>query len=237
MNSRALILYNPFKTLIIILTCNASTSFAKNTLRIKGTAYIFSKRTLDISSATTALVLISPLLVIIALAIKFDSSGDIFFRQTRIGKARKPFTLFKFRSMTDPKSEYKDNFAPGDSRRVTSVGKFLRRTKLDELPQLWNILIGDMSLVGPRPEVAEWTKINSKRWDQILTVRPGLTDPASIEFRNEEILLADSDDPQAMYRDVILHQKIQLATCYVEERTMMKDLKIIAHTIWIVIRP
>lgn len=210
---------------------------ALNESETRGPVDQLLKRIFDLVLAAAMLVLASPLFLAIAIAIKFNSRGDILFRQIRVGRSAKRFTLLKFRSMRDPAADAVESFTPGDSERVTSIGRVLRRTKLDELPQLWNILIGDMSLVGPRPEVPEWTNVYPERWRIALSVRPGLTDPASIEFRNEETMLAEAEDPKAVYRDVILPKKLQLADAYVRRRTLAGDLKIMARTAWIVIRP
>jgi len=129
------------------------------------------------------------------------------------------------------------SFDAGDSSRITKIGSFLRRTKLDELPQLWNVLIGDMSFVGPRPEVRKWVETYPERWAKVLTVKPGITDPASIYYRNEEELLTQAADPAAFYRDHILPHKLDLYEEYVQTRTFWRDILLILKTISSVLFP
>lgn len=188
------------------------------------------KRVLDIVVATLGLVVLAPLLLLLAIAVAVTSPGGAFFRQTRVGRDRRPFRLVKFRSMAVRQGSEDGSFDAGSTARVTPIGRLIRRTKLDELPQLWNVLIGDMSLVGPRPEVPSWTEVHRERWDRVLSVRPGITDPASIEFRDEESILAASSDPEACYRDEILPRKLDLAETYVRERSLGGDLAIIMRT-------
>ncbi|MAB72171.1 MAG: sugar transferase [Planctomycetaceae bacterium] len=187
------------------------------------------KRLFDIFVSTVAILILFPLLLSVGALVRIESKGPSLFRQTRIGLRGRPFTLLKFRSMSvhersDP------GFTPGATARVTRVGVWIRRTKVDELPQLWNVLVGDMSLVGPRPEVPEWTKVHPERWRTILSVRPGLTDAASLEFRHEEALLAASKDPESTYRDEILPRKLDLAEAYVRDRSFLGDLTLLFVT-------
>ena len=189
------------------------------------------KRLFDVAVAATALVTLAPLLIIVGIAVAATSSGGALFRQTRVGLHGRHFTLLKFRSMTVKNGAENGDFDAGDRTRVTPIGRLLRRSKLDELPQLWNILVGDMSFVGPRPEVPRWTEVHPDRWQRVLTVRPGLTDPASLEFRNEEELLANADDPEALYRDVILPRKLELSEGYLRTRTLGKDVLLILRTL------
>lgn len=187
------------------------------------------KRIFDFVSALLGLIVVSPLLVTIALAVKLSSAGPVFFRQTRVGRKFRPFRIVKFRTM----HEGIDGpliTARGD-KRITSVGRILRRTKFDELPQLWNVLVGDMSLVGPRPEIPEYVEQFRGDYEEILKVRPGITDPASIEFRREEILLAQADNPETQYLSVILPKKLAMAKEYVKARTFFGDLGLIFRTI------
>ncbi len=186
------------------------------------------KRTIDIAVAAAALVLLSPLLLVIAAAIWFDSGRPVFFRQQRLGRGFRPFMLWKFRSMRPVPGSLVT--AAGDER-VTRVGRSLRRAKIDELPQLWNVLRGDMSLVGPRPEVSEFVDLYRGRYDCILRVRPGLTDLASIRYRDEEELLADSRDPVREYVTFVLPHKLDLAERYVHEKSLSLDLRIILQTL------
>lgn len=191
---------------------------------------MMTKRLLDVVAVLVVGPLIVPLCAAIALLIAADSRGGVLFRQQRIGRHARPFQLIKFRTMLQLSGDSAGRFDAGSVARVTRVGGFLRRTKLDELPQLWNVLKGDMSLVGPRPEVPKWTTVYPERWAVVHTVRPGLTDPASIKFRNEEDLLRKAANPEDSYRDVILPEKLRLAEEYVATRSFLGDLSIIAQT-------
>ncbi len=191
-----------------------------------------AKRCLDLLGSGLGLLFLSPVLAIIALVIKATSPGPALFRQTRVGFGGREFVLLKFRTMRVLAGASGGIFELGDISRVTGLGSFLRRTKLDELPQLWNVLRGDMSLVGPRPEVRRWVEVYPERWGRVLTVRPGITDPASIEFRNEEEILAKADDPEQMYREIILPRKLDLYENYVANRSFAGDLMILLRTVW-----
>lgn len=182
------------------------------------------------------MLLLLPVFLVITGVLLTGSSGSPFFMQIRMGKGRKPFRIVKFRTMRAAAGDAAGRFDLGDSRRITRVGHLLRRTKLDELPQLWNVARGDMSLVGPRPEVERWTLIYQARWDKVLTIRPGITDPASIHFRNEEQLLRKSDDPERLYREVILPSKLDLYEQYIEGRSLIGDILILARTILVLFR-
>ena len=162
-------------------------------------------------------------------------SWPIFFIQERVGLNGSLFKLYKFRTMVISGSSTSGSFEAGVSSRITPIGKLLRKTKLDEIPQLINVLKGDMSIVGPRPEVKQWTEIYPKKWKIVHSVKPGISDNASIEFRNEEEILARSDDPLKTYRDVILPRKLELYIDYVNNRSLCGDLKIIYKTIKVVI--
>ena len=189
------------------------------------------KRLFDVILSLLGLTVLSPILIIIAIVVKVNSKGPVFFRQKRVGRSGKPFILYKFRSMTLFQLEMEGIFEPGSVSRVTTVGKFFRKSKLDELPQLINVLIGDMSLVGPRPEVANWVAVYPDAWKKILTIRPGITDNASIIFKNEESILAEVDDPEQVYREVILPKKLELYTHYVNNRSFFGDILIILRTL------
>lgn len=194
------------------------------------------KRTFDLTLGSLLVIGAVPLLLFVALAIRATDSSPVLFRQVRVGKDGARFTLIKFRTMrVVPDGGPVSQFQPGETSRVSKIGALLRRTKLDELPQLWNVLRGDMSLVGPRPEVERWTSEYPELWQVVHTVRPGLTDLASIEFRDEERLLAGAADPDVMYRDVILPRKLQLAVRYINERSLPGDVMILAHTAWAVV--
>lgn len=196
--------------------------------------YDYSKRCFDIVASLTGLALLSPLLITAALAVKIDSPGPVLFRHERVGRRGRRFRLLKFRSMTHG-ARGREVTVAGDAR-VTRVGRLLRRTKLDELPQLWNVLVGDMSLVGPRPEVARYVELFADAYREILEVRPGITDFAAIEYRDEEGVLAAAADPEAEYRRVVLPAKIALYRRYLAERSMRTDLVILARTVLAVLR-
>ncbi len=188
------------------------------------------KRIFDLILATVLLIAAVPLMLLAVALVRLESSGRAIFRQTRIGLNGTPFTLLKFRSMTVPKTTDTE-FAPGETVRVTIIGRLLRKTKLDELPQLWNVLVGDMSFVGPRPEVPEWTRVHPELWEIVLSVKPGITDPASIELRDEETILAAAEDPAVCYRDIILPRKLELSAEYVRNRSFLGDLRVLWRTV------
>ncbi|MDB4513359.1 sugar transferase [Akkermansiaceae bacterium] len=194
------------------------------------------KRLFDIFSALIGLFFLGPVFLGILIVILAVHGRPVFFKQHRVGCNGIDFLLLKFRTMSVQKGAEAGQFDAGDCSRVTSVGKFLRRTKLDELPQIWNVLKGEMSVVGPRPEIRKWVEAYPNRWQEILTVRPGITDPASIRFRNEEVILAEASDPEAEYREVILPQKLALYEEYVANASFLGDIALIFKTISIVIR-
>lgn len=190
------------------------------------------KRLFDIVMSLIGGVILFPVLAIVALAVVLDSGWPVFFVQKRVGRGGLLFPMYKFRSMTVVKEAASGSFDAGDSSRVTRVGRWLRKSKIDELPQLWNVLVGDMSLVGPRPEVQKWVAVYPERWQVVHSVRPGITDNASIEFRNEEALLATSDAPETTYKEVVLPQKLALYENYVRQNSFLGDIRIIFKTIW-----
>jgi lipopolysaccharide/colanic/teichoic acid biosynthesis glycosyltransferase len=192
---------------------------------------MFPKRIFDFLASFFGLFIISPILLIVALFMKLMMPGPIFFIQTRIGKGGKEFRLLKFRTMLVKPKTSEGSFDAGDQSRITSLGKILRKTKLDELPQLINVLKGDMSLVGPRPEVKKWTVVYPEKWAIVHLVKPGITDNASIEFRNEEEILAESSNPEETYRNVILPRKLELYIQYVQHHSFWGDVRIILKTI------
>jgi len=191
---------------------------------------------MDMAGALAGLVALSPLLCLLWFAVVEKSGLPGFFRQQRAGYRGRHFSLLKFRSMTVRRGAEQGSFDAGSAARVTRFGRFLRKTKLDELPQLWNVLVGEMSLVGPRPEVRKWVEAYPERWAKVLTVRPGITDPASIEFRNEEELLAKAPDPERAYREEILPRKLDLYERYVATQSFWGDVGILAKTGWVVVR-
>ncbi len=189
------------------------------------------KRTFDLLAAGTALLLLAPLLLLIAVAVALGSPGGAFFRQTRAGLGGKHFQLLKFRSMR-PGSEAGGQITVGSrDPRITAVGHLLRRTKLDELPQLINIIKGDMSVVGPRPEVPHYVALYTAEQRAVLSVRPGLTSMASIAYINENEILGRSADPERTYIDEVMPAKLALDLRYVRERSLWLDLRIIAATL------
>lgn len=194
------------------------------------------KRLTDIVLSLMAIVLLSPVFLFISLYILLESRGGIFYRQQRIGKNSIAFTLFKFRTMRpDAEKSGLISFGEGDPR-ITGAGQFLRKYKLDELPQLFNILRGDMSVVGPRPEVPKYVSLYSNDQLEVLSVRPGLTDFASLEYFEEGEILARSEDPEKTYIEEILPHKLSLGLKYVREQSFGTDMKIILRTFLRVIR-
>ncbi|MDE7149753.1 MAG: sugar transferase [Bacteroidales bacterium] len=188
------------------------------------------KRFFDIAASGLGLLILSPLFVLIALWVKCDSKGPVFYRQTRVGRYGKDFRLFKFRSMRVGSDRKGLITIGGHDPRITRSGYFIRKYKLDELPQLINVFIGDMSLVGPRPEVRKYVDLYTPDQRHVLDVRPGITDPASIRYRNENDLLGTADDPERYYMDVIMPDKLRINLDYVARHSFGHDLKIIFQT-------
>jgi lipopolysaccharide/colanic/teichoic acid biosynthesis glycosyltransferase len=189
------------------------------------------KRCLDVVGAIVGLVLLLPVFVIVAVAIRRDSAGPVFFRQQRVGRGGRLFAMFKFRSMTVDAPRRGSALTVRADRRITRVGRFLRQSKLDELPQLVNVLIGDMSLVGPRPEVPEFMRFYSPEQRAIIvSMRPGMTDYAAILFRDESALLDQNGDPIEIYRRLIMPIKFRHYERYSREIGIMTDLRIILAT-------
>lgn len=191
----------------------------------------YLKRLLDISLAVPALILLSPFLLLIAAAIKLTTPGPILFRQIRTGKRNTPFQILKFRTMKIGGESRGPRITANNDPRITALGRFLRRNKLDELPQLWNVLTGDMSLVGPRPELPYYVARYTPAEREILSIRPGLTGPDSLAYRNEEILLAESNDPARTYEQEILPEKLTLSLEYLNRITISNDLRILFATL------
>lgn len=194
------------------------------------------KRIFDIIFSFTAIVLVSPLLIIVSILILFSGKGGIFYLQKRVGKNENDFKIFKFRTMR-PNSDKKGLLTVGTKdSRVTKIGYFLRKYKLDELPQLINVLIGNMSIVGPRPEVRKYTNMYNIEQKKVLTVKPGITDYASIEYRNENEILAKSVNPEEKYINEIMPEKIKLNLKYINNQGIITDLKIIWKTILVIVK-
>jgi lipopolysaccharide/colanic/teichoic acid biosynthesis glycosyltransferase len=188
---------------------------------------------LDVASSTIGLLLLSPLFAILAVAVKLSSPGPVFHRGERIGRGGRPFTLYKFRSMRVAEPGPAITRA-GDSR-VTTVGRFLRRTKLDELPQLINVMAGDMSLVGPRPEAPRYVEMYDAEQKRILSVRPGITSPASLLYRSEEEQLGGADW-ERVYVERIMPAKLRIDLDYLDRRTLASDLRVMVRTIAALLR-
>ena len=193
------------------------------------------KRLFDILVSGIGLICLSPLLLIVAIWIKLDSPGPIFYRQVRVGRYNKDFRIFKFRSMRIGSDKGSLVTIGGRDPRITRSGYFIRKFKIDELPQLINVLVGDMSLVGPRPEVRHYVNYWTPEQMHVLDVRPGITDPASIKYRNENELLAQAEDPEKYYIEVIMQEKIKLYLEYAEKSSFWYDIKLIFQTFWVII--
>jgi len=196
-----------------------------------------AKRLFDLAFTLPGLVLLSPLFAAIAVWIKWDSPGPVFFRQTRVGRGGRPFCIVKFRTMVADAEALGDKVTAGGDPRITRAGAFLRRYKLDELPQLINVVKGEMSLVGPRPEVPEYVAhypeaVRAK----VLSVPPGITDRASLEFRSENELLAGAADPHAYYVSEILPRKLAYYEAYADHRSLWGDLKLVLRTLGRLVR-
>lgn len=191
-----------------------------------------SKRGFDFLLSGLSIFLLFPVFIIIAVLIKTTSKGSVFFRMTRIGKDKKPFIMIKFRSMVENASSNGMFVTAKGDVRITKIGNFLRRTKLDELPELWNILKGDMSFVGPRPEVEKYVKNYKETWLGVFRLRPGLTDLATLQFRDEESIMKLADDIDSAYLQVVLPLKLKLSLEYTESISLWLDLKIIILTVW-----
>jgi lipopolysaccharide/colanic/teichoic acid biosynthesis glycosyltransferase len=193
------------------------------------------KRCLDVVCAAIGVIVLSPLLAACAVLVRLTSRGSIFYRQIRVGRGGVPFSMLKFRSMRMSGEPGRQITVSGD-HRVTAAGRFLRATKLDELPQLWNVLAGDMSLVGPRPEVPAYVAVYTAEQLRVLEVRPGITDPASIAYRNEEAVLAGSDDPERFYREVVMPHKLALNLQYLRSVSLRNDLRLLLSTFLAIVK-
>ena len=194
------------------------------------------KRVFDVLFSFIGIIILLPVYIIISLLIIIDSKGGILYKQERTGKGDEIFKVFKFRTMR-PDSFSKGALTVGSrDPRITNVGYYLRKYKLDELPQLFNVLFGDMSFVGPRPEVKKYTDLYNQAQKKVLTVRPGITDYASIKFRNENDLLSVSDNPEQFYIDKIMPEKLDINLKYINDNSLFKDIKIIFDTFYVIIK-
>jgi lipopolysaccharide/colanic/teichoic acid biosynthesis glycosyltransferase len=189
------------------------------------------KRIFDIIGAVFGLVFFLPLFLVVALLIKLDSPGPVFFRQERMGRGFKPFVIHKFRTMAQGPSKTGAPLTIGDDPRITRTGRWLRRTKIDELPQLINVLKGEMSFVGPRPELPQYVELFRTDYERILQVRPGVTDMASLKYQDEANVLGQFSNPEEAYVKRILPDKIRLAEEYVRRASFLFDLGLILKTL------
>lgn len=194
------------------------------------------KRIFDLFFAFLGIMLLLPIYLLIAIFIKLDSKGEVLYKQERIGKDGIPFYVLKFRTMV-PDAFSKGALTVGSrDPRVTGVGFYLRKYKLDELPQLFNVLFGEMSFVGPRPEVKKYTDLYNENQKVVLSVKPGITDYASIKYRNENDLLAQSSDPEKLYIEEIMPEKLNLNLKYINDNNVFKDIKIIINTFYTIVK-
>ncbi len=198
------------------------------------TGYEIIKRLFDMTASGVALIILSPFFLVIGLIVKLGSPGPALFRQLRVGRHGKPFTLVKFRTMVTHDSKTGTLVTGKDDPRITAVGRLLRRTKLDELPELWNVFVGDMSLVGYRPEVPQYVEKYRTEWRRVLETRPGITDPVTLQFIDEEAVLVGIADRERAYVDVILPMKMELILKYLERRSLTLDFRILVRTVWVV---
>lgn len=194
------------------------------------------KRAFDFVASALGLLLLSPIFLVMAIWIKLDSYGPVFYRQVRVGRGNKDFKIFKFRSMRVGADKGSLVTIGGRDPRITSSGYFIRKYKLDEFPQLINVLKGDMSLVGPRPEVRHYVNYWTSEQMHVLDVRPGITDPASIKFRNENELMEQAEDPENYYIHVIMQEKIRLYLEYVKNASFWYDIRLIFRTFYVIIK-
>lgn len=190
------------------------------------------KRLFDIFASGIGLLVLSPLFLVVAIWIKCDSKGPVFYKQQRVGRWNKDFWLYKFRSMRPGSDKQGLITVGGRDPRVTRSGYFIRKYKLDELPQLINVFLGDMSLVGPRPEVRKYVEMYTPEQIHVLDVRPGITDLASIRYRNENELLEQAEDPDRYYVEVIMQDKLKINLKYVADHSFWYDIKLIFMTFW-----
>lgn len=190
------------------------------------------KRLFDITASFFGIIILSPLLIFIGLWVRLSSKGGVFYKQIRVGKNNKDFKLYKFRSMRVNSDKQGLLTVGSKDSRITKAGYFIRKYKIDELPQLFNVLKGDMSFVGPRPEVRRYVDLYSEEQMKVLSVRPGITDPASIKYRNENDILSSASNPEEYYIQHIMPDKLKINIDYINTQTFIKDIKIIFQTIF-----
>ena len=196
----------------------------------------YGKRLLDVLWAAAGLVVLAPVLLVVAIAVKCSSKGPALFGQKRIGKDGTTFTIWKFRSMVAGADQIGPLITASGDSRITGIGRFLRRSKIDEFPQLWNVLIGDMSFVGPRPELPVYVRGYTPEQRGVLMVRPGITDLAAVAYRHEEEILAKATDRERFYREVILPHKLSLNLEYLSDISFRRDLVLILRTVGAIFR-
>ncbi len=189
-------------------------------------------RVFDFILAIIGILIISPLFLILAVLVKFSSPGPIIYSQERVGRNGRIFLLYKMRTMVNNADQIGTSVTTGEDPRITKIGRILRKTKLDELPQLFNVLRGDMSIVGPRPDVPEIVNQYSPEMRRILEIRPGITSNATLHLRNEEDLLSHANDPDKAYQDIFIPAKITLAMEHVERKSFLFDLSVLFQTVW-----
>lgn len=204
---------------------------------VTGQIAAMGKRLFDLLAAILGLLLLAPVMLFVALAIKFDSPGPVFFRQERVGRHGRLFRIHKFRTMVHATNSTGPLITVGADARITRAGAVLRRTKLDELPQLLDVLAGDMSVVGPRPEVPKYVALYPPALrEKVLSVRPGITDPVSLRFADESTLLASASDPEREYVEVVMPQKLAAAAAYAEQATLASDIRVVGRTVLTLLR-
>lgn len=189
------------------------------------------KRIFDFFAALIGIIILSPILIIVSIAIKLDSQGNIMFLQKRVGKDGKEFNIYKFRTMVTNAEKLGKQITVGKDNRITKVGAFLRKYKIDELPQLFNVLKGDMSLVGPRPEVPKYVALYNEEQRKVLSVRPGITDLASLKYSDENDILGKVENPEEYYINVIMKDKLSLNLQYIEKSNLFFDISLVIKTI------
>lgn len=194
------------------------------------------KRIFDVVASGLGLVAVSPIFLILAIWIKLDSKGPVFYKQMRVGRKNRDFQLYKFRSMRTGSDKKGLITVGGRDPRVTPVGYYIRKYKLDELPQLINVFIGDMSIVGPRPEVRQYVDLYTPEQMQVLSVRPGITDLASIRYHDENELLEQAEDPEKYYRKVVMPDKLKINREYINKASFWFDIRLIFCTLWTIIK-
>jgi lipopolysaccharide/colanic/teichoic acid biosynthesis glycosyltransferase len=219
-------------------TSGHGTSCSTTRQKMEQTFYAKSgKRIFDSAAAAVGLLVLSPVLLVLLLLVKLTSPGPVFYWQERVGKNGKTFRIVKFRSMVEHADKRGPAITSSRDHRITALGRLLRCLKLDELPQLWNVLRGEMSLVGPRPEVPCYVESYSDSQRRVLAVRPGITDPGSIRYRHEEQMLGDQPDPDRYYREVVLPDKLNLNLEYLSNMSFSYDLSLLLRTTGCIVLP